>query len=323
MERHIGAEEKFKIIHTMEKKRRNKLDIQYMCSVAKVSRSGYYAFKKRCLIVTVKDISDETDFMYIKAAFEYKGFKKGAKQIKMRMERDYSLLMNLKKIRRLMHKFNLICPIRKASPIRAMIRAQQTNKTYDNVMDRNFRQGTARKTLLTDITYITYGNGKRAYLSTIKDSSTRMILAWQLSQSLEMKFVIDTVKLLLEIYHGELDMNVILHSDQGCHYTSISYQELLRENGILQSMSRRGNCWDNAPQESFYAVLKTEMKLNQLHAYDQLAENIIAYIDYYNYDRPQWDLHRKTPKEYDTYLSERSSHILLLPMKISQFTVQI
>ena len=293
-----------------------------MCSVAKVSRSGYYSFKKRCLTVTVKEIDDETDFMYIKAAYEYKGFKKGAKQLKMRMERDYSLCMNLKKIRRLMHKFNLICPIRKANPIKAMIRAQQTDKTYGNIMDRNFRQGTARKTLLTDITYITYGHGKRAYLSTIKDSSTRMILAWQLSQSLEMKFVIETVRLLLDLYHGELDMNVILHSDQGCHYTSISYQELLRENGIIQSMSRRGNCWDNAPQESFYAVLKTEVELNQIYTYDHLAERIITYIDYYNYDRPQWDLHRKTPKEYDTYLSEKNSRNLLLPMKISQFTVQ-
>ena len=306
----------------MEKKRRNRLDIQSMCSVAKVSRSGYYAFKKRCLTVTVKEFDDETDFMYIKAAYEYKGFKKGAKQLKMRMERDYSLCMNLKKIRRLMHKFNLLCPIRKANPIKAMIRAQQTDKTYGNIMDRNFRQGTARKTLLTDITYITYGHGKRAYLSTIKDSSTRMILAWQLSQSLEMKFVIETVRLLLDLYHGELDMNVILHSDQGCHYTSISYQELLRENGIIQSMSRRGNCWDNAPQESFYAVLKTEVELNQVYTYDHLAERIITYIDYYNYDRPQWDLHRKTPKEYDTYLSEKNSRNLLLPMKISQFTVQ-
>lgn len=306
----------------MEKKRRSRLDIQYMCSVAKVSRSGYYAFKKRCLTISLKEIDDETDFMYIQAAYAYKGFKKGAKQIKMRMERDYSRCMNLKKIRRLMHKFNLICPIRKANPIKAMIRAQQTDRTYGNVIDRNFRQGTAKKTLLTDITYIQYGNGKRAYLSTIKDSSTRMILAWQLSLSLELKFVIDTVKLLLELYNGELDMNVILHSDQGCHYTSISYQELLRENGILQSMSRKGNCWDNAPQESFYAVLKTEIELHTIHTYDHLVEHIISYIDYYNYDRPQWNLNRKTPKEYDTYLSERRNHNLLLPMKISQIAAQ-
>lgn len=307
----------------MEKKCRSRLDIQYMCSIANVSRSGYYAFKKRYFTVSAKEIDDETDFIYVKAAFEYKGFKKGAKQLKMRMERDYSLCMNLKKIRRLMHKFNLICPIRKANPIKAMIRAQQTDKTYGNVINRNFRQGTAKKTLLTDITYIRYGNGKRAYLSTIKDSSTKMILAWQLSQSLELKFVIDTVQLLLEFYAGELDMNVVLHSDQGSHYTSINYQELLRENGILQSMSRRGNCWDNAPQESFYAILKTEVELNLIHSYDHLAESIIAYIDYYNYDRPQWSLHHMTPKEYDTFLSERSRHNLLLPMKISQFIVRI
>ncbi|PKM89388.1 MAG: hypothetical protein CVU85_02780 [Firmicutes bacterium HGW-Firmicutes-10] len=307
----------------MEKKRRSRLDIRFMCNVAKVSRSGYYAYKKHFANRQAKDIDDATEFMYIKAAYEYKGYKKGAKQIKMRLDRDFGINMNLKKIRRLMRKFNLICPLRKANPIKAMIHASKSDKTYGNVIDRNFRQGAAKKTLLTDITYIQYGKGKRAYLSTVKDSSTQMILAWQLSTSLELKFVIDTVKLLLAMYSGELDMNVVLHSDQGCHYTSINYQTLLRENGIIQSMSRKGNCWDNAPQESFYAVLKTEVELFRINTYDGLAEDIIRFINYYNYDRPQWELHRKTPSEYDQYLSERSSSKLLLPMKLPELVLRI
>lgn len=307
----------------MEKKRRSRLDIRFMCTIAKVSRSGYYAYKKRFANRQTRDIADATEFMYIKAAYEYKGYKKGAKQIKMRMDRDFGMNMNLKKIRRLMRKFNMICPIRKANPVKAMIRASKSDKTYGNVIDRNFRQGTAKKTLLTDITYIQYGKGKRAYLSTIKDSSTQMILAWQLSTSLELKFVIDTVKLLLAMYSGELDMNVVLHSDQGCHYTSINYQTLLRENGIIQSMSRKGNCWDNAPQESFYAVLKTEVEFFQIHTYERLAAEIIRFISYYNYDRPQWDLHRKTPDEYERYLSERTSLKLLLPMKPTEMVLCI
>lgn len=289
-----------------------------MCENVQVSRSGYYAYKKRRIEPNLRMIQDTLDYVYIKAAYDYKDAHKGAKQIKMRLMCDYGICMNLKKIRRLMHKFDLICPIRKVNPIKAMIRAQQSDKVYANVLNRHFRQGTAKKTLLTDISYIQYGSGKRAYLSTIKDSSTKMILAWQISPSLELSFVIKTVNLLLNLYKGELDLNVVLHSDQGSHYTSISYQALLQENGIIQSMSRKGNCWDNAPQESFYAILKTEINLQKVHTYTALVERLIQYINYFNYDRPQWNLHRMTPHEYECYLSNRTRNQLLLPAVIYQ-----
>lgn len=106
-------------------------------------------------------------------------------------------------------------------------------------------------------------------------------------------------------------MNIMIHSDQGSHYTSLSYQELLKENGILQSMSRRGNCWDNAPQESFFAILKTESELHKCTSYEKLAHTLIEYINYYNNDRPQWDLNRMTPYEYDRYLKNKRN--LLVP----------
>ena len=188
----------------MEGRRKNRLDIKYMCVQAKVSRSGYYAYKKRRVIKGEREMRDNLDFIAIKAAYEYKGIEKGAKQIKMRLERDYQIIMNLKKIHRLMRKYDLICPIRKVSPVKAILRAQHSNKVFSNILDRNFTQGSAKKTLLTDITYITYGHGKRAYLSTIKDAMTKKILAWQLSTTLELDFVINTVNQLLENYRGEL-----------------------------------------------------------------------------------------------------------------------
>lgn len=288
-----------------------------MCEIAGVSRSGYYAHLKNRFKTADKQLQDELDFKFIKEAYEYKSWKKGAVQIKMRLKMDYGICMNLKKIRRLMNKFGLICPIRKINPIKAMLRAQHTNKTYGNILDRNFNQGVAKKTLLTDITYITYGYGKRAYLSVIKDSSTKMILGWQTSLTLDIPFVIKTVKQVLENYRGELDTKVMIHSDQGCHYTSLSYQQLLKENGIQQSMSRRGNCWDNAPQESFFAILKTEMKLNDYRTYEQLAFGITDYINYYNYDRPQKKLNEKTPYQYEQYLSNTFLVRKYLPVVIS------
>ena len=112
-----------------------------------------------------------------------------------------------------------------------------------------------------------------------------MILAHQVSLHLDLNFVIKTIEFLIENYKSELDGKVIIHSDQGCHYTSISYQDILKNHNIKQSMSRRGNCWDNAPQETFHAILKSEMNLKIYNIYEQLALGINDYITYYNYDR--------------------------------------
>ena len=276
-----------------------------MCEIAGVSRSGYYAWIKAAPKRQDRDFKDAFDFQMIKEAYEYKTWKKGARQIRYRIKKDYGINMNLKKIRRLMKKYGLICPIRKVNPIKKMIKAQQSNRTYENIVDRNFLQGRAKLVLLTDITYLEYGRGKRAYLSSIKDATTKMILAHQVSLHLDLSFVIKTVKFLIDNYGAELDDHVLIHSDQGCHYTSISYQNLLKDNHIIQSMSRRGNCWDNAPQESFHAILKTETDLNSYSTYEKLALGIAAYISYYNYDRGQEGLNWMTPYEYDQYLSDR------------------
>lgn len=177
--------------------------------MASVSKSGYYGYLRRLKYPSDKEYQEQMDFKYIKAAYEYKSWKKGAVQIKMRIQRDYGITMNLKRIRRIMRKYKLICPIRKINPVKAMLKANQSHKTYSNVLNRNFTQGVAKKTVLTDITYLTYGNGKRAYLSVMKDSSTNMILACEISLTLELKFVIETVNQLLDNYKKELDMNVI------------------------------------------------------------------------------------------------------------------
>lgn len=184
-----------------------------MCKLAGVSRSGYYNWVSKKPFREDKDIKDALDFKMIKEAYDYKSWKKGARQIKYRIYKDYGIVMNLKKIRRLMKKYNLICPIRKINPIKAMIKANQANRTYSNIVDRNFNQGKSKLVLLTDITYLTYGSGKRAYLSSIKDATTKMILAHQVSTSLDLEFVIKTVNFLIENYKAELDDNVVIHSD--------------------------------------------------------------------------------------------------------------
>ncbi|HHX07791.1 MAG TPA: IS3 family transposase [Erysipelothrix sp.] len=211
---------KFKIIYAMSKasNRESKLDISLMCDIAQVSRSGHYSFIQNMDKENIREINDALDFALILKAYRYKNRVKGSRQIKMRLKRTYQTNFSLKKLLRLMEKFGLVCPIRKTNPSKVIMKANRSNKKFRNILSRYFKQGVALKTLLTDITYITYGNGRRAYLSTIKDSSTNMILAYSISESLEISFVIEMVETLIKDYGQVFDMNIVIHSDQVSHY---------------------------------------------------------------------------------------------------------
>src|SRR5699024_9942906 len=115
--------------------------------------------------------------------------------------------------------------------------------------------------------------------------------AYKVSKSLDLQFVLDTVNQLVDKHNDLLNSDTLLHSDQGCHYTSIAYQQL----EITQSMSRRGNCWDNAPQESFFGHMKDELHLKECLDYEDLLNEIDDYMDYYNNYRYQWDLGKRSP----------------------------
>ena len=185
--------------------------------------------------------------------------------------------MNVKKIQRLMRKYGLTCPVRKANPYRRMAKALRTNKVAENLLNREFTAYGARSVLLTDITYIPY-NGTFCYLSTILDAYTKQILAHVLSRSLELDFVLDTVTYLLNHHGISLDADVLIHSDQGFHYTRKKFRQLLKDHDLRQSMSRRGNCWDNAPQESFFGHMKDEIDVSGCTEFEQIREIIDDWV---------------------------------------------
>lgn len=297
----------------MTQKHKDKLNIKWLCSTAGVSRSGYYNYVKNLTSdkYLLREEKDKEDFELILKAYQFKNRHKGARLIKMILERVFDTIMNLKKIRRLMKKFGLICPIRKANPYRRMSKAMATNNYHDNILNREFYEAKPFEHLLTDITYIYYGPNKhKAYLSTIKDAATREILAYKLSTNLELEFVLDTVNQLKDRFGYLLSDKTLLHSDQGCHYTSIAYQQLLKQIEITQSMSRRGNCWDNAPQESFFGHMKDELHIKECLDYEELQIEIDDYMDYYNNYRYQWDLGKRSPIEYRIYLLEGGNPLL-------------
>lgn len=249
-----------------------------------------------------REQDDLRDFASIREAYDFRGYAKGYRGICMRLLR-MGICMNHKKVIRLMCKYGLKCPIRKANPYRRMAKALQTDAIAKNYVNREFRAHGPRKILLTDITYIRL-NREFCYLSVIKDAFTMQVLAYQLSTSLEVDFVLETVKQLLRNHLCSLDACTIIHSDQGCHYTSVAFRKLLKDADLRQSMSRRGNCWDNAPQESFFGHMKDELRpyIRDWKTFKDVQERIADWMDYYNNDRYQTILGWMSPNEYYHYV---------------------
>ena len=201
-----------------------------------------------------------------------------------------------------MKKYDIVCPIRRANPYKRIMKASQEHKVVPNLLNREFKQDIPFKVLLTDITYLFYGKGKKAYLSTIKDSSTNEILAYQVSDQITLDIALDTLNKLKKNRKVRLAEGAFIHSDQGGHYTSPIYQKLVKKYKLGQSMSRRGNCWDNAPQESFFGHFKDEAYIRPCDTLDELKKEIKSYMTYYNHYRYQWDLKKMTPVEYRDHL---------------------
>lgn len=293
---------KFEMIHEIVNDPCNLLSIKELCKVAGVSRSGYYNWVKSAPVRQQREENDRNDFEKILEAYKFKGYAKGARGIHMRLlHQEPMVVMNVKKIRRLMQKYNLKCPIRKANPYRRMAKAMKTNSVAENILNREFKEHGARTVMLTDITYIPFEQ-RFLYLSTILDAKTKQILAYRLSDSLEVDFVLDTVNDLIRDHGVSLTTKAMIHSDQGSHYTSTSFIHLIEDLELRRSMSRRGNCWDNAPQESFFGHMKQEIDFKGCTDFDEVKSIIDDWMDYYNNDRYQWELSKLSPNEYYEYL---------------------
>ena len=293
--------EKYQVIYDTIRNDNNELNIKLLCEIACVSRSGFYDWVKRKNDKNNPvELKDQKDFQLILDAYNYRVYKKGSRSIYMRLLHN-GTPMNRKKIQRLMRKYNLKCPIRKPNPYKQMLKAIEISTVADNLLERKFKEYGPRYVLLTDITYLFYGNQKKAYMSSIKDAYTTEILAYVISETMEEDFVLETVNILIINHGNELNTDVLMHSDQGIHYKAYSFKELLTNNEIRQSMSRKANCWDNAPQESFHGHMKDEIDLSNCNNIDDVRKVIDDYIDYYNNDRYQWNLAKLSPKQYYDY----------------------
>ena len=272
--------------------------VSYLCASAGVSRSGYYNYLSN---ESKRERREEIDIKVrddILMAISFRGYKKGSRSIKMLLEDKFGICYNRKRIMRIMRKYNIVCPIRRK---KYKYKVTKEHKVCKNYLQREFKQNVPGKVMLTDISYLQYGNAKTAYLSTILDASTNEILSFKVRENMKLDLVISTLNELKDNQFVHFDDGMI-HSDQGWHYTNPQFGIRAAEMGLQQSMSRRGNCWDNAPQESFFGHLKDEVDIKHCNTFDELHTLISDYIDYYNNDRYQWNLNKMTPIQYRNYL---------------------
>jgi transposase InsO family protein len=175
------------------------------------------------------------------------------------------------------------------------------HRTFENQLNRKFKQNIPFKVFCTDITYLPF-NHRIGYLSAVKDIASGEIVGWNTSQHLEMNIVLDTLEKMKNDNGLEVLENVMIHSDQGFHYTSPQYIEKIKQLKMIQSMSRKGNCIDNAPMESFFGHLKDDVEYKNCKTFDELHLLIEEYVKYYNHERQQWGLKKMTPVEYRNHL---------------------
>jgi transposase InsO family protein len=269
-----------------------------LCHFAKTSKSGYYEWLRH----SEEPEKDHDDYLTVKRIFDKGKAKRGARTIKMKLQEE-NVCMNLKKISRIMKKYHLTTKIRRKNPYKMIMKKSLEHRTAPNILRREFGQMTPYAVLSTDITYL-WWNYRFAYLSVVKDLATGEVVAWHLSMHLEMDLVMNT---LSDLKRGDGVAGfeqTMIHSDQGFHYTNPLYIRKLADMHMVQSMSRKGNCIDNSPIESFFGHMKDEVDCGRCKTFEELRLIIDEYMRYYNYERPQWERKKMTPVNYRNHLLE-------------------
>jgi transposase InsO family protein len=268
----------------------------YLLEYAQVSKSGYYRWLRH---KDDKFLKDKPDYDMIKDICNAKKHRVGIRTISMILRNQYGIIMNIKKINRIKKLYDIRTEIRKKNPHNIMFKKGLEHRTSPNVLDRHFRVDEVDKVYSTDVSYLIYKGGKKAYLSAVKDLASKEIVGFNISPFLGLDAVYNKMSELLENKQG-----LIIHSDQGFHYTHPIYVNMLKKHGVTQSMSRKGNCLDNAPIESFLGHMKDEINLKECASFEEVKKLVANYINYYNNERYQWGLNKMTPVVYRRHLLE-------------------
>jgi putative transposase len=253
--------------------------VKAMCDFFGVSRAAYYAWRRR----SAEPDQDLPHMKLVEEAFVASRRTYGYRRIAIWIAQHKGVTINPKAVLRLMHKLGIRSEARKRNPFR-LPKEHRGVYHYPHLLQRNFNAEKPNQKWCTDITYVLTRSGW-AYLSVIKDLFDGYIVAHRLSARNDVALVTRTLRLARQ---KEMVTGTLLHSDQGHQYRSHSYYVLTKAYKLIPSMSRRANCWDNAPIENFFSHLKEEaLRQYPTLSFAETKQIIDEYIYFYNHERIQ------------------------------------
>jgi putative transposase len=287
----LTKQEEFSFIAALEKN----FPVTLLIQLTTVSRAGYYKWKKE-KGQRIRDFQDQELFSLIHEVFQASRGTYGKKRIKAALLRQHGLIINHKCISRIMRKFGLVCRIRQ----KRFKRNTQPHGSFRNILNRDFNANKPGVKFCIDITYVKVRIPfvRWAYVCAIKDLFNNEIVAYKVGPHQGLTLVMEAINQLKE---KGFEKGAIIHSDQGFQFTNPTYIKKIESYGLIQSMSRRGNCWDNACIENFFGHLKCEMPcFGSPQTFEEVQNTIADYMFYYNEIRIQ-NKYGMSPVEYRTY----------------------
>lgn len=267
---------------------RHKYDLNVLLNLTNMARSSYYYHQNQSKLPDkYKAIKELIKSIYNKHKGRY-GYRRITDEIQNR-----GIIINHKTVFRLMNLLGLksIIRVKKYKSYKG-----EQGKIAPNILERNFKATAPNQKWATDITEFNV-SGKKLYLSPIIDLFNQEIISYELTE----RPVFNQVVVMLKKAFRKIpnNTNLTLHSDQGWQYQMKQYQQLLQQKGIAQSMSRKGNCLDNAIIENFFGILKSELfYIKKFRTIAELKTEIREYINYYNNERIKSNLNRMSPIKY-------------------------
>jgi putative transposase len=272
---------------------KNKFSVLRMCAVFQVSSSGYYEWRGRP--PSKRTIENQRLGAKVKDIFINNRRVYGTRRIQEELFEDGENISRYR-IGKMMSQQDLKCKTKKKFKV-------TTDSNHDfpvapNLLDRKFDVQHPDQVYVGDITYIPTSEGW-LYLAVFIDLYSRMVVGWSMYNRINAKLTYDS--LLMAIWKRKPSKGLMVHSDRGSQYASHKFQDLLKTNGYVCSMSRKGNCWDNAPAESFFHTLKTELvNLCQYKTREEAKKDIFEYIEvFYNRQRRHSTIGYLSPLAYE------------------------
>lgn len=273
---------------------RRQYRISKMAEVMEASRGGYYAWVKQGCISQSRR-RDEEDLEIIRKAFEETRETYGPRRLSKYL-RQQGYPIGRVRVERIMREHNIVP--KTVKKFKATTNSNHDYPVAPNLLNRNFAVSKPNTVWVSDITYVATGEGW-LYLAAVMDLCTGKIVGWAMGDRMMANLVCDALK--QAVLRQKPPRGVICHSDRGVQYACKDYRRLLKKLRFVQSMSRKGNCWDNAPMESFFGTLKTELIYHEdYHTRSQARASIFEYVEaFYNRCRIQEKLGFLSPDSFE------------------------